>query len=89
MKQFTKQQIEAAVLRVVAERGGVPATDLTRETHFRDDLNFDSLDLVELTMSLEEEFELSIPDGEAEKLITVGEVVDCVVERSQNAASPA
>ena len=85
MKQFTQQQIEEIVFATVADRGGVPATDLTRATHFRDDLNFDSLDMVETAMSVEEAFDLNIPDADVEGLQTVGEVIDYVARRTSNA----
>ena len=87
MKQFTQSEIEQNVFRIVAERGGVAVTDLTRATHFRDDLNFDSLDMVETAMSIEEEFDLSVPDAEIEALQTVGDAVDYVARASTAAAA--
>lgn len=89
MKQFTKQQIEEAVFRIVAERGGVAAEDLTRATHFRDDLNYDSLDMVETAMSVEEMFNISIPDDDVEGLQTVSDVIDYVVRRTHAAEAAA
>ncbi len=81
------RQIEQTVTELVAKQGGAPTTDVTRATHFVDDLNFDSLDLVELTMSLEEAFRLTIPDGQAEALRTVGDVVDYVLDKTRSAAA--
>ena len=87
MDQELVRQIEETVIALVAKQGGVAPTDLTRATHFRDDLNFDSLDLVELTMALEESFGLTISDGDAESLQTIGAVVDyVVVERARSGA---
>ena len=83
------QQIEQSVITLAAKQVGVAETDVTRQTHFRDDLNFDSLDFVNLTMGLEEAFELSIPDAEAEPLQTVGAVIDYIAQRTRIAAAPA
>ncbi|HYE80533.1 MAG TPA: acyl carrier protein [Clostridia bacterium] len=62
----------------VAEQLGVDADEVTLESSFIDDLGADSLDIVELLMALEEEFDIEIPDEEAEKLATVGDVVDYI-----------
>jgi len=59
---------------IVAEQLGVEEDEITMETSF-EDLNADSLDIVELIMALEEEFDLEIPDEDAEKLTTVGAAV--------------
>ncbi len=87
MDQEHVRQVEQTVIELVAKQGGVAPTDLTRATHFQDNLNFDSLDLVELTMSLEESFGFAIPDGDAESLQTVGAVVDYVLEKARSAAA--
>nr|WP_201764534.1 acyl carrier protein [Thermacetogenium phaeum] len=63
------------VKSIIAEQLGVAEEELTPETSF-EDLNADSLDIVELIMALEEEFDLEIPDEEAEKIQTVGEIVE-------------
>ncbi|MCR4442350.1 MAG: acyl carrier protein [Peptococcaceae bacterium] len=68
------------VKSIVAEQLGVEAADITLETTF-DDLNADSLDVVELIMALEEEFDIEIPDEDAEKIKTVGDAVDYIKER--------
>ncbi|MHB1392009.1 MAG: acyl carrier protein [Clostridia bacterium] len=62
----------------VAEQLGVDADEVLLESSFIDDLGADSLDIVELLMALEEEFDIEIPDEEAEKLATVGDVVDYI-----------
>ena len=59
----------------------VPAEKVTREARFGDDLDADSLDLVELVMSFEEEFSIEIPDSDAEKQLTVGDVVKYIEQR--------
>jgi len=66
---------------LVAERLGVDESMITREASFVEDLNADSLDLVELIMSLEEEFDIEIPDEAAEKIKTVGDAMDYLEER--------
>jgi len=62
----------------VAEQLGVDADEVSLESSFIDDLGADSLDIVELLMALEEEFDIEIPDEEAEKLSTVSDVVDYI-----------
>ena len=89
MEQDHVRQVEETVIGLVEKQGGVASADLTRATHFRDDLNFDSLDLVELTMALEESFGFTISDVDAEPLQTVGALVDYVVERTRSAAAGA
>lgn len=70
--------IEAKVIDLVAEHLGVDKAQLTRDTNFATDLHADSLDTVEMIMSLEDEFDTSIPDEEAEKIKTVGQAVDYI-----------
>ncbi|MFN4244170.1 MAG: acyl carrier protein [Tepidisphaerales bacterium] len=72
------EDIDAKVIEIVSEQMGVDKADITRETHFINDLNADSLDTVELVMEFEDEFELSIPDDEAEKIQTVGQAIDYI-----------
>ena len=71
-------EIESKVKKIVAEQMGVAETEITRETSFVTDLNADSLDTVELVMEFEDEFEMSIPDEEAEKIQTVGMAIDYI-----------
>lgn len=66
--------------KIVAEQLGVDENEVTPSASFVDDLNADSLDLVELIMSLEEEFGMEIPDEDAERIRTVQEAVDYVDE---------
>ena len=58
-------------------------TAVTMEASFIDDLGADSLDIVELVMAIEEEFDIEIPDSDAEKVVTVGDVVDYIKENVQ------
>lgn len=66
------------VVEKVAEQLGVDAEEVLMESSFIDDLGADSLDIVELLMALEEEFDIEIPDEEAEKLSSVGDVVEYI-----------
>ena len=63
---------------IVAEQLGVEEDDVAMESSFIDDLGADSLDIVELIMALEEEFDLEIPDEEAERITTVADVVEYI-----------
>ena len=75
--------IEERVKKIVAEQLGVKLEDVTSEASFVDDLGADSLDTVELVMALEEEFEIEIPDEEAEKISTVQNAIDYIVANSK------
>ncbi len=66
------------VRAIIIDRLGVDEADVTTEANFINDLGADSLDTVELIMELEKEFDISIPDEEAEKIQTVGEAVSYV-----------
>ena len=75
--------VSAAVRVIVVEQLGVKPEQITPEAKFIEDLGADSLDTVELVMGLEEEFGNEIPDEEAEKLVTVGDVIS-FIEESQS-----
>ncbi|MBA3034872.1 MAG: acyl carrier protein [Desulfobacterium sp.] len=70
--------VEDKVKKIIAEKLGIDLSDVVREASFVNDLGADSLDLVELIMTMEEEFEMEIPDDDAEKLFTVKDVVDYI-----------
>jgi len=72
--------VEAKVIEIVSEQMGVDKSEISRETSFINDLNADSLDTVELVMEFEDEFDMSIPDEEAEKIQTVGAAIDYIME---------
>lgn len=76
--------VESKVIEIVSEQMGVDKAEITRETSFINDLNADSLDTVELVMEFEDEFDMSIPDEEAEKIQTVGAAIDYIVEVMKN-----
>ncbi|MCU0306165.1 MAG: acyl carrier protein [Thermoleophilia bacterium] len=68
---------------ILVEQLGVDASEVTETASFQEDLNADSLDLVELIMEMEDRFKLKIPDEDAEKITTVGDAVDYVVANVQ------
>ena len=70
--------VEERVIDIVCENLGVSKEQVTRQTKFQEDVGADSLDIVELVMELEEEFEITIPDEQAEKIKTVGEAIDYI-----------
>lgn len=70
------------VKKIVVDQLAVPENQVTEDARFIEDLNADSLDIVELIMALEEEFSAEIPDEEAEKLKTVGDAIK-YIERKQ------
>jgi acyl carrier protein len=77
---MSKEDILAKLKPVIAEQLGVDEGEVREDASFTEDLNADSLDLVELIMSLEEQFNLQISDEDAEKITTVGEAVDYIQE---------
>ena len=74
------EEIFEKVKKVIMEQLGVSDSAITLEASFIDDLGADSLDIVELIMALEEEFDIEIPDNDAEKVATVVDVVDYIKE---------
>ena len=78
------QEIEKKVIDIISEQMGADKSEITRDTSFINDLNADSLDTVELVMEFEDEFDMSIPDEEAEKIQTVGAAIDYIVNIEQS-----
>jgi acyl carrier protein len=78
----SKEDILVKLKPVIAEQLGVDEGEVNPEASFTEDLNADSLDLVELIMSLEEQFTIQISDEDAEKITTVGEAVDFIYEHT-------
>lgn len=74
------EEVFEKVKGIIVEQLGVAEASVTMEASFIDDLGADSLDIVELVMALEEEFNIEIPDADAEKVVTVGDVVDYIKE---------
>ena len=78
------QAIQNKVIEIISEQMGVDKSEINRETSFINDLNADSLDTVELVMEFEDEFDMSIPDEEAEKIQTVGAAIDYIATVAQS-----
>ncbi|GAB6165090.1 acyl carrier protein [Thermostilla marina] len=68
--------VEERVIDIVADQLGVSKDEITRDSHFVNDLGADSLDLVELVMELEEEFDIDIDEEDSEKIQTVGQAIE-------------
>jgi len=81
-----RDEIEKRVIEMIAQQLGVNREEIKRETNILTDLNADSLDVVELLMELEEEFQIKIPDAEQEKIQTVGQAVDLIERLLQEKA---
>ena len=75
---MSSEEVFEKVKGVIVEQLGVAEGNITMEASFIDDLGADSLDIVELIMALEEEFDIEIPDSDAEKVVTVGDVVEYI-----------
>ena len=75
---MSSEEIFDKVKEIIVEQLGVADTAVTLEASFIDDLGADSLDIVELIMALEEEFDIERPDADAEKVVTVTDVVDYI-----------
>ena len=74
--------VETKIKTIIAEQLGVKPEEVTPNASFVDDLGADSLDTVELIMALEEEFNIEIPDEDAEKMKTVGDAIKYIEEKS-------
>ncbi len=70
------------VIAVVSDKLDVPADEISADSRFVDDLNADSLDQVELIMALEDEYDLTIPDEDAQKILTITDAVNYIEEHA-------
>jgi acyl carrier protein len=82
MENQTVTSIEDRVKKIVCDQMGTTPDKVTLETSFINDLGADSLDTVELVMEFEDEFEISIPDEDAEKIQTVGNAIEYISSKS-------
>ena len=80
---MSTEEVFERVKKIIIEQLGVTEASVTMEASFIDDLGADSLDIVELVMALEEEFDIEIPDADAEKVVTVGDVVEYIKDNVQ------
>ena len=78
VKELTTEQLTEEICAIIEERLGVAAADITPEKNLFSDLGADSLDSVELVMSIEQKFDISIPDEVAENIKTVGDIINYV-----------
>lgn len=78
MHPKTRDEIKDFVIRTIADKVAADESDIGEETDLVKDLNIDSMDTVELAMDFEHEFEISIPDEDTERLLTVGQVIDFI-----------
>ncbi len=74
-------ELESKVSEIIVEQLGASKEEIVPEASFTDDLGADSLDIVELVMAMEEEFDIEIPDEDAEKIQTIGDALSYVKER--------
>lgn len=78
VKDLTKEQLTEEICAIIEERLGVATSEITPEKSLINDLGADSLDSVELIMSIEQKFDISIPDDAAENIKTVGDIIEYV-----------
>ena len=77
---MSSEEVFDKVKEIIVDQLGVAEDSVTTEASFIDDLGADSLDIVELIMALEEEFDMEIPDADAEKVVTFWDVLDYIKE---------
>lgn len=80
-KECSVSPVEEKVIDIVSEQLNIPKEDIKLESSFQDDLKADSLDVVELVMEFEDEFEVTIPDEDYEKIRTVGDAIKYIQEK--------
>ncbi len=81
MNDTEKKEVEEKIKAHIAKQRQCDVSELKTETTFEQDLKCDSLDLVDLMMTLEEEFKITIPDEESEKMKTIGQVVEYITAK--------
>ncbi|WP_125761100.1 acyl carrier protein [Companilactobacillus hulinensis] len=80
---MSEQEIYDKIVGLITDKFEVEADSISKATSFSDDLDADSIDLVEFVLELEEEFDAEIPDEDAEKITTVGEAVDYIKDHQK------
>lgn len=79
----TMSEIKEKVTKIIIDKLGVEESEVTADAKFTNDLGADSLDTVELIMEFEKEFNISIPDEQAEKIVTVGDAIKYLEENTK------
>ncbi len=79
-KPITRDEIEARVIPILAERAGMPPEQLHDAQRLIEDLGYDSLEMIEASMEIEEEFDIDVPDDALERMKTVGDVLKEMTE---------
>ena len=82
-KTIKMSDIQSRVISIIVDKLGVEESEVSKEASFTNDLGADSLDTVELIMEFEKEFNIAIPDDQAEKIGTVGDAVDYITENAK------
>lgn len=80
-KEYSVESVEEKVVKIVSEQLDIPKEDIKLDSSFQEDLKADSLDVVELVMAFEDEFEVTIPDTDYEKIRAVGDAVKYISEK--------
>ncbi len=80
--------MESKVKKVLAETLGIDESEVKRDSKFVEDLGVESLDTVEIVAALEEEFDIDIPDEDAEKNVTVGQAIDYIEDKLKQKKTP-
>jgi acyl carrier protein len=89
MSDRNSQDVQRRIIEIAAEKGGVSPAGVSPATHFVNDLKYDSLSVVEFTMTVEDEFEISIPDEDVQTLQTVGDAIAYVQRRAKDVPAKA
>ena len=87
-KSFTRERIQAELINVLVEQLDVPAEKITPSSSFRDDLGIDSLDVVEMLCEVEQRFDVTVPEQDLVKLVTVNDMINYLVELVSQTPSP-
>jgi acyl carrier protein len=76
------EALSERVKEIIHDKTGIDKQKITSKSNFRNDLNVDSLDFIDLTMEIEDQFNITIPDEESEKITTVREMITCVISKT-------
>ena len=80
---FNDDELDTKVTMLICDAAGVDPGDVAPDTELMDDLGLESLDIVELVMAVEDEFDIEIPDEDADRMVTIEDVIDYVRENTK------